>query len=188
MKWLPREKRNPFIIVVLITATVLALICFGLIHSQNTTLSQVADSRKTAGNKLQEIERTIKNSDLTAHELDDVTYSLTRAEEDMATDDYNSWTYNTMSLFKKQYKVEIPEIGHPDPEDVNLLPNFPYKQIRFSINGTAYFHDIGKFVSDFENDFPHARMINLIIEPAGSESERLSFRMEIIALVKPNAS
>ena len=100
MKWLPKEKRNPLIIVVLITATVLALICFGLIHSQNTTLSQVADSRKDAGNKLQDIERTIKNADLTAHELDDVTYSLSRAEEDMATGDYYSWTYNTMSLFK----------------------------------------------------------------------------------------
>jgi Tfp pilus assembly protein PilO len=187
MKWLPKEKRNPFIIVVLITATVLALICFGLIHSQNTTLSQVADSRKTAGNKLQDIERTIKNADLTAHELDDVTYSLTRAEEDMATGDYYSWTYNTMSLFKKQYKVEIPEIGHPAVGDVDLLPDFPYKQIRFSINGTAYFHDLGKFVADFENAFPHARMINLVIEPAGPDGEKLSFRMDIIALVKPNA-
>jgi hypothetical protein len=106
----------------------------------------------------------------------------------MATGDYILWTYDTMNLFKKQYKVEISDIGHPESRDVDLLPAFPYKQISFSINGTAYFHDLGPFVRDFENDFPHARMINLVIEPAAGESEKLSFRMEIIALVKPNAS
>ena len=55
MKWLPREKRNPFIIVVLITATLLALIYFGLIRSQKATLVQVADARKAAGDKLKNI-------------------------------------------------------------------------------------------------------------------------------------
>jgi Tfp pilus assembly protein PilO len=188
MKWLPREKRNPFIIVVLITAVVLALICFGLIRSQNDTLSAVADSRKSAGDKLQDMETAIKNADMTASQLTDVTFALSRAEEDMASGDLYSWTASTMRLFKQQYKVEIPDVGHPVVADVDLLPSFPYKQLRFSINGRAYYHDLGKFVADFENAFPHARMVNLVIEPAGVETEQLSFRMEIIALVKPNAS
>jgi hypothetical protein len=74
---------------------------------------------------------------------------------------------------------------------MDLLPSFPYKQIRFAINGTAYYHDLGKFISDFENHFPHARVVNLVIEPmsnADNTNEKLSFRMEIIALVKPNPS
>jgi hypothetical protein len=188
MNWLPREKRNAFIIVVLITATILALICFGLIHSQNAMLSAVADSRKSAGNKLLDMETTIKNADLTTKQLEDVTFALSRAEEDMASGDLYSWTYGTMRLFKQQYKVEIPDIGHPLVSDMDLLPSFPYKQLRFSINGKAYYHDLGKFVADFENTFPHARVVNLVIEPAGIETEQLSFRMDIIALVKPNAS
>jgi Tfp pilus assembly protein PilO len=188
MKWLPRDKRNPFIIVVLITATVLALIYFGLIQSQKATLFRVANDRKAAGAQLQKIENMIKNADLTSHELDEVTYAISRAEEDMATGDYYSWVNEIMSSFRKNYKVEIPEIGHPTIGDVDLLPSFPYQQISFSINGTAYYHDLGKFIADFENAFPHARMTNLIIEPAGAEGEKLSFRMQIIALVKPNAS
>ena len=187
MKWLPREKRNSFIIVVLITAAILAAICFGLIHSQNVMLTAVSDSRKNAGDKLLGMETTIKNADLTNKELEDAMFALSRAEEDMASGDLYSWTYGTMRLFKQQYKVEIPDIGHPVVSDVDLLSSFPYKQIRFSINGKAYYHDLGKFVADFENAFPHARMVNLVIEPAGSETEQLSFRMEIVALVKSNA-
>lgn len=188
MKWLPREKRNAFIIVVLTTAVVLALICFGLIGSQNATLSRVADSRKAAGNQLQRIEDTIKNGNMTASQLADATYELSRAEEDMASGDLYSWTYGTIRLFKQQYKIEIPDIGHPTVSDVDLLPAFPYKQLRFGITGTAYYHDLGKFVADFENAFPHARVVNLVIEPAAGEGEKLAFRMEIVALVKPNAS
>jgi Tfp pilus assembly protein PilO len=185
MKWLPREKRNPFIIVVLITAVVLALICFGLIGSQKDTLIRAAASRNDARSKLQDIENTIKNADATEKDLQDVTYQLSRAEEDMASGDLFSWTVNTMGLFKKQYKVEIPEVGRPTEGPVDLLPAFPYQQIRFSINGKAFYHDLGKFIADFENNFPHARVVNLIIDSNGGDGEKLSFRMEIIVLVKP---
>ena len=188
MKWLPKERRNAFVIVVLITTAVLAVICFGLIRSQNATLSGLADSRKAAGNKLQSMESTIKNAELTDSELADTTNALSRAEEDMASGDLYSWTNGTMHLFKQQYKVEIPEIGPPEVGSVDLFPTFPYKQLRFSITGKAYYHDLGKFVADFENAFPHARVVNLFIEPVADEGEKLSFRMEIIDLVKPNAT
>jgi hypothetical protein len=185
MKWLPREKRNPFIIVVLISATLLALICFGLIGSQRASLVTVADGRRVASQKLQVIENSIKNTDATAKDLKDAMDALNGAEADMASGDFYSWTYNTMRLFKQQYKVEIPEPGHPTVGDVDLLPAFPYKQIRFSINGTAHYHDLGKFIADFENTFPHARVVNVTID-SGGEGEKLSFRMDIIVLVKPS--
>lgn len=188
MKWLPKERRNPFIIVVLSTAVVLVIICFGLIRSQNAALSSLASSRKTAGNKLLSIESTIKNADMTANQLVVATNDLSHAEDDMASGDLYSWIYGTMRLFKQQYKVEIPEIGHPEVGDVDLFSSFPYKQLRFSINGTAYYHDLGKFVADFENTFPHARVLNLVIQPAAGDSEKLSFRMDIVELVKPNAT
>jgi hypothetical protein len=188
MKWLPKERRNPFIIVVLITAVGLACIYFSLISAQYNTLSKVAINRQTAGNKLQEIEKAIKNSALTARQLEELTSDLTRAEADMASGDMYSWTYGTMRQFKQAYKVEISEIGAPKVGEVELLPAFPYKQITFSVTGKAFYNDIGKFVADFENAFPHARLVNLNITPTGVDSEQLSFDMDVIALVKPNAS
>ena len=188
MKWLPKEKRNPFIIVVLITAALLALISVCLISSQNAMLAKIADNTRAAGDKLHTIEATIKNAALTADQLADVTLALSRAESDMASGDLYSWTYATMRQFKQAYKVEIPEIGPPQTGEVELLPAFPYKQISFSIKGKAFYHDLGKFVADFENAFPHARLVNLSISPVGSPSEQLSFSLDIIALVKSNAS
>jgi hypothetical protein len=188
MNWLPRDKRNPFIAVVVSIAAILALIFFGLIRAQYASLSNVAEDRKTAGSKLSGIVSTIKNGTTTDAELADATYTLSRAEDDMASGDLYSWTYGTIRLFKQQYKVEIPEIGHPSIGSMDLLPSFPYKQLGFTINGTAYYHDLGKFVADFENAFPHARLVNLVVEPMGAEGEKLSFRMEIIALIKSNPS
>jgi Tfp pilus assembly protein PilO len=188
MKWLPKQKRNPFIVVVASVAVLLALIYFGLIGPQYDSLSNLSANRKIKETELSSVKNTIKNADATAAELADMTFTLSRAEEDMASGDLYSWTAGTMRLFKQQYKVEIPEIGHPSVGDVDLLSSFPYKQLTFTINGTAYYHDLGKFIADFENAFPHARMVNLVIEPAAGEGEKLSFRLQIMALLKPNPS
>jgi Tfp pilus assembly protein PilO len=191
MKRLSREKRNQLITVILVTLAILALIGFGLIRPQYDSLSNIAKDRKVADNKLQSIKHAITNSEAIANEWNETTYTLAHAEEDMASGDLYSWTYDTIRHFKQSYKVEIPEVGHPTIGESDLLPSFPYKQIQFAINGTVYYHDLGKFIADFENSFPHSRMVHLVVEPApspDSNSEKLSFRMEIIALVKPNPS
>jgi Tfp pilus assembly protein PilO len=191
MKRLSREKRNQLITVILVTLAILALIGFGLIRPQYESLSKIAKAGKVADNKLQSIKHAITNSEAIANEWDETTYALAHAEEDMASGDLYSWTYDTIRHFKQSYRVEIPEVGHPTIGESDLLPSFPYKQIQFAISGTVYYHDLGKFIADFENSFPHSRMVHLVVEPAAntdSNSEKLSFRMEIITLVKPNPS
>ena len=191
MKRLSREKRNQLITVILVTLAVLGLIYFSLIRPQYDSLSKIANTRNAANKNLQSIKHAITNSEAIANEWNETAYALAHAEEDMASGDLYSWTYDTIRHFKQSYKVEIPEVGHPTIGELDLLPSFPYKQIQFTINGTVYYHDLGKFIADFENSFPHSRMVHLIVEPApspDSNSEKLSFRMEIIALVKPNPS
>jgi Tfp pilus assembly protein PilO len=189
MKRLSKEKRNQLIIVIIVTVAILALIVLGLIRSQYESLSQIKNDKAAADKQLQNIRNIIKNAEAIDIEFAEVTNTLSRAEADMASGDLYSWTYDTMRRFKQQYKVEIPEIGHPAVGTVDLLPSFPYKEIQFTINGTAYYHELGKFIADFENNFPHSRMVRLAIEPGGGDtSEKLSFRMEIITLMKPNPS
>ena len=190
MKRLSREKRNQLITVILVTLAVLGLIYFSLIRPQYDSLSKIAEARTAANSKLQNIKHAITNSAAIANEWDETNSALAHAEEDMASGDLYSWTYDTIRHFKHSYKVEIPEVGHPTIGELDLLPSFPYKQIQFAINGTVYYHDLGKFIADFENSFPHSRMVHLVVEPAGGtdNSEKLSFKMEIITLVKPNTS
>ncbi len=185
-----REKRTQFILVILCTLAVLGLIGFALIRPQYKTLSTIAHSEKDARAKLQQIKDTIKKAGDTTTQLSEVSSNLSRAEEDIASGDIYAWTYDTIRKFKASYRVDIPTIGQPSLGEVDVLPQFPYKQIRGTISGTAYYHELGRFVADFENTFPHIRVVNLAIEPVNATDpadEKLSFRMDIVALVKPNS-
>jgi len=108
----------------------------------------------------------------------------------MATGDNYAWTFDTIRRFKASYRVDIPTISQPALGEVDVLPQFPFKQIRVTVSGTAYYHDLGRFIADFENAFPHIRVVNIAIEPVNpteAGNEKLSFRMDIVALVKPNS-
>jgi hypothetical protein len=187
-----KEKRNQLMLVAIITAAVLAVIGLMLIHPQLQTLSQIKANTKSAQFKLDQIKTTIKHTDAAEAELAEVSNTLSDAEKDMASGDVYAWTYDTLRRFKTSYQVDIPQIGQPTISDVDLLPNFPYQQVKFTINGTAYYHDLGKFIAAFENKFPHIRIVNLTVDPvpAGTDesTEKLSFRMDLIALIKPNSS
>ena len=185
-----KEKRTQFILVILGTLVVLGLIGFLLIRPQYQSLSRIHKTASDERDKLQKIKDTIKKAGDTSILLSNATVNLTAAEDDMATGDNYAWTYDLIRKFKASYRVDIPTIGQPSPGDVDLLAPFPFKQIRITISGTAYYHDLGRFIADFENTFPHIRVVNLAIEPINATeggNEKLNFRMDIVALVKPNS-
>jgi hypothetical protein len=189
MNKLPKEKRDRLILVMISTIMLVVLIYFGLIRTQDANISKIKNDTAAARDKLLDIEDAIKQSDATTTELIDIGDTLSHAEDDMASGDTYAWTYDTIRHFKVPYKVDIPDVSQPSAEDVDLLADFPYKQLKFNISGMAYYHDLGKFISDFENTFPHIRVVNLSLEPSGGsgeDSEKLAFRMDIIALIKPN--
>jgi hypothetical protein len=183
---LSKDKRNQFVLVLICTLGVIALMWSELIQPRYAALAEVVASQNAAEKKLDGIQTAIKHANTTAIELTNETQILSNAENDMAYGDLYSWTYNTIRHFKTPYQVEIPEIGHPDVGPVDLFPSFPFKQVRFTVTGTAYYHDLGKFIADFENTYPHIRVVNLQIQPADAAdgAEKLSFRMDIVALVK----
>jgi len=190
MKRLSPDRRNKLIAVVAATLGLISLVYFFLIGPQKELNEKLATGTATDLAKLQQIKQTVRQAAATADKLAEINELLTRAEQDEATGDVFAWTYDTIRQFKNSRHVEITSIGQPVQSDVDLVPNCQYKQIKFEIMGNGYFHDIGKFTADLENKFPHMRIVNLMLEAAnGSEvqSEKLSFRMEIAALVKPNA-
>jgi len=188
MNKLSKEKRNQLIIVIGCTLGVLAAVYFFLVRPQFDGLQQIAQSKADAVKKLQQYKDAIKKASATAGDLQVISTNLANSESDIANGDIYAWTYDMFRRFKANYHVDIPNIGQPSSvTEVDLLPGFPYKQIKLNINGTGFFHDIGKFVADFENTFPHMRMANLSIESAngtGADAEKLSFHVDIIILVK----
>ena len=192
MNRLTKEKRNQLILVILVTLAVLGGLYAGLIRYQNDYRAELGNEQRAAEKKLRGVEAAIRRADQVTNELAEASAKLAALEGGMASGDPNYWANNMIRRFKPLYKVDLPSVTPPQPADnVALLPNFPYKQDVFDMHGTAYFHDLGKFLAGFENEFPHMRVLNLEILPAASlisgEKEKLTINMQIVMLVKPSS-
>jgi len=189
MTRLPKEKRDKLILVCMIIGIILIAILLALIRPEYAAIRDTKTSTENKRQKLENMQNAIAKAAATAADLQDTTVELSEAEKDMATGDPNGWIYDTIRGFKSQYKMDITIASTAPPGDVDLIPKFPYKQLKVTITGTAYYHDLGKFIADFENNYPHGRICNLLIHPAGlggDNAEKLNFSMDIIALIKPN--
>jgi len=189
---LSRDKRNALVIVILVFLGAAGGLSF-LIHCQYQGLGRIAQKKQDAQAKLHKVEDAVKHTSEIEADLASTGKALADLESDVASGDLYSWAINTFRVFKGGYKVDVPQISPVStPADVDILPSFPYKQTTFIISGTAHFHDFGRFVADFENAFPHIRVLDLSMEvnpsPTSDEQETISFKMEVAALVKPNAS
>jgi len=185
---LPPAKRNQLIGVIVVTAALIGAVYFLLIQPQNQKNLSLGQQILKESDRLQQVKKSIKDMDETSSNLVELAHQLNRAEEDVASGDLYAWTVDTVRRFKASYRVDIPSTGQPGQGDCDLIGNFPYKQIRFTLNGTAYYHDLGRFISDFENRFPHCRVVNLNLDPVGTGpnmGEKLNFQLDIVALVKP---
>ncbi len=189
---LPKEKRNHLVLVVVMTLAVLAGIGFGLIRYQYASLARMDDKQVETAKKLAQMKDSIKGKEQIKEAMEQAARNLSAKEVGMVRGDPFAWFIDVVGKYKGGYKIEIPQISpNTPPAPCNLIPKFPYKQTSVTIAGTGYYHDIGKFISDFENDYPFIRILNVNLElnpsPASGEREKLSFRLELVALVKPNS-
>jgi Tfp pilus assembly protein PilO len=188
MNRLSKEKRSQLILVAIVVVAIIAGLWFGVIRSQQEDLRSLASKKTEDLNKLGQTADTIKNSDKAKKELVTVSNDLAFAERDMPAGDLYLSLVNTIRKFNHDYSLQISQFN-PTGGDaaVNLLPRFPYRQVTVSISGMAHYHDLGKFVADFENQFPTSRVVNLELTPASvtaaEDKEKLSFKMDIVSLV-----
>jgi Tfp pilus assembly protein PilO len=193
MKGLSKEKRSQLVLVGIVVAAVIAGLWFSVIRSQQEDLRSLTAKKTEDQNNLAQIGDTIKNSEKAKTELLSVSNQLASAERDMPYGDLYLSLVNTIRKFNNDHQLQISQFN-PNGGDtpVNLLPRFPYRQVSVSISGSAHYHDIGKFVADFENQFPTSRILNLDISPssvtAADEKEKLAFKMDIVSLVASSAN
>jgi hypothetical protein len=190
---LSTEKRNHLLLVVVGTLLAAsALYCLVISH-QNENLARLASKKTDVQAYQHRVLEAIRRADVIEADLASTQQALAEAEADVASGDLYSWMINTLRQFKTAYKVNIPQFSSLGPvTDVNLLPNVPYKQTTLSLVGTAHYHDFGRFLADLENQFPHIRVVNLTLDlnpsPAPEEQETVSFKMDVVTLVKTNPS
>jgi Tfp pilus assembly protein PilO len=185
---LTKTQRDRIIGIVVGTLVIVAALWFLLVQSLNATLAERQKKIAAAQANMDRAASLIRRSGQIQEELDGKTIKLREFEENMASGDLYSWVILTLNKFKVPYKVAIPSYSPAQLGEVGILPDFPYSAATYAISGTGLYHDIGRFVADFENNHPHLRVQNLELRPATGigteEPERLEFKMEIVALVK----
>jgi len=193
MKRLSKQKRDHLILASIVILMVLVGLWFLVIRTQKESLNSLREEKVAKETKETQMRDKIDTSKNIEAELTKVAGKLADKEETMVSGDPYASLVNTIRKFKLRYKLDIPQFSPAaSVAEVDLLPRFPYKQIKISISGTGYYEEIGKFVADFENEYAASRVLNLELTPsssnAGEGKEKLSFRMDIVALVSTGSS
>src|SRR5206468_1750297 len=153
MKNLSKAKRERLILVGICTAVAVCTLYFLLIKTQRATSEAIGKRITEQKLKVSSAQRLVASAaDLKKNQAV-ANQKLASIEEGMASGDMYAWVIQTVGRFGAERKVDIPQFSREITTDVGLLPKFPYKAAVFNVRGTAYFHDLGKFLADFENAF-----------------------------------
>lgn len=195
IKALSNEKKQHLIAVAMGTGIALAIVYFVLISPAQDALKKLGAQITEAEKKYTDADRLRKRTDAVREEMEKLDERLGAIEAGMVTGDPVLWIRSTENKFRSQalYKVEIPNFPFRGHGDMSMIPDFPYKAAGYGFSGTAYFHDLGKYLADWENQYPYMRVLSLDMTPedsssagaGGDERERLAFNFEVSALVKP---
>ena len=198
MARLSKEKRDKLILVVIFSISICVSLWYGIITTRKDRLAEIKANIRAAITKLEKAKTLVKQADKAEAQVAAAITKLKVVEDTMASGvDHYTWAIKLLEEARARHDVKIIETTRPVKGDVGLLPQFPYQAAIFTVRGAGHYHDFGKFLADFENSFPYFRVQNLSLS-VGSDSiggsdaptavtgvENLSFRMEIVALIKP---
>ena len=194
---LSKEKRDKLILVAVGTVAAVFGLWYVLITAQQASLKNNNEQAARAQDKVKDAKRRIERIAQIQSELESTTQRLKSIEDEMAPADKYSWFIQLVTKFRAPYRLEKLSFSREQIDDVKLVPEFPYRAATFSIRGAAYYHDLGRFLADFENNFPYVAVQNLemgrqVFEAAAitnlEETEKLTFKLDVVTLIKPTAT
>lgn len=194
MNRLSKDKRDKLILVVLFTILALVALWYGVISLQRSKLDEIGKKTAEAEAKLARASDLVSSRDRIEAQLQVVSAKLKTMEAGMPAGDVYAWFIGLIDQFRASYPVDIPQKSREEIVDVGALPRFPYRAARFTVKGSAYFHDFGRFLAAFENTFPYMRVQNMELEPTApaassvEEREKLSFKFELVAVTSVPAA
>jgi hypothetical protein len=193
---LSKEKRDR----ILLTGVLTLGLCFGLWHvvikSRAAQLTAERARLEREETQLSEARRWIEQAQTIQADLDRAVDQLQQREEKLASPhDTFAWSRVLLESARQEFPVDIRDVTRPTVGPMRLLPEFPYRTATFTVNGYAHYHEFGRFLAHFENRHPYFRVENIELfrrgvagsqptQPGGG-AELLSFKMDIVALLRP---
>src|SRR5512140_1921817 len=101
MRKLSKEKRQQLVLAILVTASVLVGLGYGLIRAQWESIRKLEDRREAAKARFEQVKRAIDHADQIEADLRDTKAQMAKAEEGFANpSDLYSWAINMLRTCK----------------------------------------------------------------------------------------
>lgn len=180
------EKRHLAMLAVA-TVAVLALFWQFVIRYQQNLIAQTRERMRKLAMELVTNRNLAENWERYQERLAATSNQLRQLEANLPSGDVLRWEWRTFSNPRTKgvtvVSIEPPKLLEP------LTPNSTnYHTVSFAMSGKAAYHDFGRFLADTENQFIHARVQHLELEPTmpdaldNAEARKLLFRLELIIL------
>ncbi len=197
---LSKDKRDRLILVVMLTLAVSWGLWQFVINTRSARLKAQQEELSKQEDQLVKAKDWIERAQKVEQEMTDALAALSRIEVGLArrADPY-AWSYLLLDRIR-QMSPELSNLdvaGKPGIGPVRLLPEFPYESTTFTVVGRGYYHDFGRFLAEFENEYPYFRVENIELTARSSMSdspvtlddrEMLSLKFDIVALLEPRAN
>lgn len=189
---LSKEKQQQVIAVLIGAVLVIVALYLLVITGQQAKIAKLDKELGDVQNLVARAERDIKDEKIKLQMLAEATNQLAELERDlMPSNQVYSAFITLFQQFRSQHgaRVDIVEIGRDRSAPLGMVNKFPYGTAVITVRGFANYHDFGRFLADFETQYPFMRVRTFSLSAGALEtaaSEKLSFEMEIVALVKPN--
>ncbi len=176
------------------TLAVLCSIWSFLILSQKRSLSAATDEIGLKEHDVEVARKYAKQAVEVADDLQRDKDQISQLEDKMAQGDMFRWVIREFTNLQKRHHVEFAETEQPRSFDLDFFPKLPYKASVFTVTGTGFYQDLGLALADFERNYPFCRVQRLDLDPASGiaseagDAEKLTVRLEFVALVKPDAA
>ena len=191
MSKLPKEKYGQLFLCLMVVCLLLAGVWHGLLAG---SLTRLKDKQKRIAAVQETLKTAVRQESLALKikkDLEVAEEKLSQMEAKMIAGDAYRWLTKAFLDVPLSDTVDISNLNPPQVGELTIWPKVPYKLATFSMSGSAYYKDFGKFLAQLENTFPHMRLKHLELEPASfadaptQEGEKLGFKMQIVTLVNP---
>jgi hypothetical protein len=188
---LTKTQREQLIGVAIGTVVIMAGLWYVGVTAKQDELSKTEKNTAQMLDTLKKAETIIRKGDEEQQKMEISSKLLDKREALLASPppyDY-AWIITTIDDFMKPRKagVNISSFSKAEVSDAGIFPSFPYKWATFHLGGSGYYHDLGAFFADLENQFPCFRVQNLELSAnntVGVEPERLSVSFDLVVPVK----
>jgi hypothetical protein len=186
---LSKSQREQLIGISVGTVVLLAALWFFGVTTKQQELAKTEDNTAQTQDKLKRAESTMRRGEEIAAKLQARRELLDKREAMLAPDrDAYAWIISTINpIIQSRKGLSNFHYAQPEISDSGIIPGFPYKWATFHVQGTGFYHDLGKFFADLENNYPYFRIQNLDMSAnvaTGVEAEKLNVVFELVVPVK----